>query len=484
MEITNALPNLTPQLRNLALMLPLGHAELEKNTLLKSFDPELRAGLNMSYLLVATMDFILDRMGLDEGATFPELIAFLSACMRAQVPALTDAEREAIAEIILGQLMNEKDQYRRFSIPYFDAAAGEERYFDYALLRQETDEQGAIRLKLTEEGIVLHLGMLDTDPVSAQEGQELVLERLIEKGRLADALTAAGAARANSIRYKERIERVLREARRRLESVDWARDVEPVLSEARAHLSAAMTRESHMQAKVEERLDATQAEETVAQLNRLKMAIQNCYDRHQRLLATVIRTAADFRDIQSNAFRIRRQGRLPSLEDQILVPLLQARGPVIHPHAGSIIGLVLPPKPQPLFDLGQVLVVLAHERPHQTSAPELQEEETPAPSPAERALPYQPELVAEVSAFVQGELAKGAPCRLSELLDIAEERSFSAKYRRCLFLMLEQNVEASAGQAGWEPSLEPEYFARDFVAGREVVFTAGSPLNAVLETTS
>jgi len=57
----------------------------------------------------------------------------------------------------------------------------------FRLLRLTDQSDGVLRYVVTPEGITAYLSMLDVDPTLAQQAEEILVQRLMDRGRFRDA---------------------------------------------------------------------------------------------------------------------------------------------------------------------------------------------------------------------------------------------------------------------------------------------------------
>lgn len=143
-----SLLDLSRQQRNLLLFRPLIQLELFKN---KFGDPgqeesNLFDGIDTHYLVLATLDFMMEGTTVALGFTQSEVLEYLSKLAGAMKPNLADVQRRRIAEVVLDTLDNKTRGYQEFAFEYFDAKRSEMRQAPkYRLVAFEPDLEDIYR---------------------------------------------------------------------------------------------------------------------------------------------------------------------------------------------------------------------------------------------------------------------------------------------------------------------------------------------------
>ncbi len=147
-----------------------------------------------------------------------------------------DADRhERVVDRLLNGLMNEAQRGHSFNVNYseFDEAGqAHRRTFAFKLLKEVHGYSGEIALQLSSEAINLFLNALDLDIESEQIANEAVVEYQLARGKYDKARASAENARGQSLRYEEKIQRVIAQTKRDIRQVKWREEVHEILIEA------------------------------------------------------------------------------------------------------------------------------------------------------------------------------------------------------------------------------------------------------------
>ena len=116
--------------------------------------------VDMRYLALAAIEFLIDRMGAGGTASRAELIDYLTGLARLQSQSLSSTDATAFAEHVFDGLTNARDRRARFKVQLFDPDEPNGVTFEFALLRAEPLPDGSVGYRLTQEAIEIHLSLL------------------------------------------------------------------------------------------------------------------------------------------------------------------------------------------------------------------------------------------------------------------------------------------------------------------------------------
>jgi hypothetical protein len=292
---------LAHRLRVLLHTLPLD--ALHRSNALR--DPELRHYDGLA-LGLATMDLIIDHMGLDidvDRARVASHLEPLLAEMDRVAGKTPDGEHHtAIVDRVVGALRNDEERRRPFAVSYLDLDGGKlvRRLREFRLVYDQFHPDGGTVLRLSNEAVNLFLGALELPIEDAQAAAEAIVQSQLARGRLDEALDSAQGAHLQSIRYKAKLERVLRETRRDVTSLDWRVEVPRLLDEALAHVSARLLVEQTIVNTATERLDLLEeGDERGAIVARISALARECMLLHTALQGPLMRARNVFLDEQA-----------------------------------------------------------------------------------------------------------------------------------------------------------------------------------------
>lgn len=280
--------------------------------------------VDLRSLSLRVLDVVIEEMGLGGGATRDDVQRALVPMLHEMAPELV-SQGEAVADAVLGALLNDVDRRQAFRARYLDWAAETPvaRDLQFHLLREVELPDGTWALRATTEGINVYTGMLEVDVQDAQVAEEAVLHAQVRRGRIQDAVRTAQNARLRSIEYNETLGRVLRLVERDIAQVEWSADLGRVLDEARLHLGERLEVESQLVHLVTAKVDEASVEDA-PRLAELIDILQECQRRHMGLHRDVMGAADRFlREQERQRFRPRARTRLPDLEAEVLQPALE-----------------------------------------------------------------------------------------------------------------------------------------------------------------
>ncbi len=283
-------------------------------------DHDLRA------MALRTMDLVIEAMGLGYGATHVEVVDALAPLVRAAEPQASEQRVAVVARVVLDGLLNERDRRQAFREEYgwFEDERMTRRVLSFHLLRERQRPDGSIILVATTEGINVYAGMLDYEVEDAQAAEEAILQAQVKRGRIDAAVATAKRARIRSIEYEQKLLGVLDTVRRDVAQVDWVQDVLSTLADARAHLEE----REHVERQIVDALEARFLDETdgpqALQLRDLITTLEECLQRHLRLLRRLITANGQYlAEQERQVFRPRALSALPDLEADVLMPAMK-----------------------------------------------------------------------------------------------------------------------------------------------------------------
>ena len=339
---------LTRQQRNLLLAEPIARLSLDRRVIFRD-DPAM-ADLDVQYLALSAMDFVMERSAIESGAPPAEIVDHVGSEATRIMPTLTEEQSRKVGQVVLDHLANARDGHKAFRTEYYDAERGSFSFYDFRLLVLFTASDGSVRLKLGSGAQILTLAMLDIDPEFAQEAEAIMIRKAVERGHFRDAHTLARRSRMRSIHYQQFIDDRLFQARRAADRIMWSKDVLPELDEARTHLRDRRKHEAAIIDSIREHIPRAR-DETRDHLVDIMRTMEDCHERHAALFRRVVTASEEFRRLQARAFQADEKQDVPDLEDRILVPLLAAPMSVTSGMSGEIGVVFAAPSPPPLYDL-------------------------------------------------------------------------------------------------------------------------------------
>lgn len=343
--------DLTERMRVLLLAKPL--FDMKRGEALRA--EELRHYDTLA-LAVKVWDLIVENLGLDTEIHRNNITAALEpllSSMDASAGLQPDPARHILAvEHVLDALSNDADRRRPFNVVYQDfngEGTSVSRILEFRLLWDYLHPSGGIALRLSNEAINLYLRAWELDVEDAQAAAEAVVLSQLNRGKFNEAVQSAKNARLQSIRFWDKITRVVRETRRDIRRVDWRNDAPKLLNEALQHVRSRTDVESGILQTARERLDvldlADDGARAVAEVCRL---IEDCRKRHFDLHGELMSARNVFLDEQERqAFQLISTVQLPSLIDDVLIQLLRMpradAAAALDDSAAPLVGAIPPP---------------------------------------------------------------------------------------------------------------------------------------------
>lgn len=461
--------DLSRQQRNLLLFRPLVQLELAKNMFGDGAEgSRLFDGIDTHYLVLAILDFMMEGTTVALGFTQQEVLERLASLAGSMKPALSEAQRQRVAEVVLDALDNKARGYQEFSFEYFDAKRGEMRQAPkFRLVVYEPDLEDVYRYRPTPEGYLVYLGMLDLSVEESQELMEKMLSLLVERGRFDAALEIARRARTLSIEHRQVIRDQLTSALRAPGSVNWTRDLSPRLAYARTHVAKRQEEDRRMDESCRESLLQANELKTRESLVALRKAIREAGLNRTHLVSDITLAPERFQQAQVRVFRARRPSNLPDLESRILPDLVGAPCLLLAEEADSVVAALYPPSTPRVYELNSVFALLLERR-----AEELPFDETPGEilrfePPAEQ---FPAAVIAEVRDWLDRKFASADSLTVRRLLRFAEEDGLDERAQRCMVLMLFRSFAPAETLFPDRQVTADGYFRSNVAAGTDLKF--------------
>ncbi len=460
---------LTRRLRALLRAAPLERFEASKGRReLPLEEQDLRA------LALRALDLVIEKMGLGAGPTMAELVDALTPLVRSCSRA---GDAEAVARLVIDELLNERDRRRAFRESYVALEHGRavRRQLDFHLLQEHAAPDGSIVLRASTEAINLYAGMLDYPVEDAQIAEEAVLRAQVSRGRIADAVETAKRARLRSIEYEQTVLGYLETSRRDVTQIDWVRDALGLIAAACRHIHERITAEGELLRAIDARIDDADSN-AGPQLAGLRDVLDACRARHLRLQQRLIAANQEYlAEHDRQAFRRRPLAPLPDLEAEVFREALELPAGVLADHVDWLLARLQPPRTPLVLHLNAIVGRLL--APRQLDG----DEDAQVEIELEHVEAAPPRFSAADAALVD-ELLAGNGGALSELLQQLRQCGGSNAAQRLLVLRVllafEPTERAQLAISRGERILhDPAFAGDDLLVERRKVQDGGSRAN-------
>jgi hypothetical protein len=464
-------PRLTSHLRALALLQPLQRVEDSKGSR-QWVCAETPEQLDGRYLALATISFLIDRMGVGLVAARIEILQYVEGLARLQCPTIAAADAATAAEHVFDGLTNMRDRRARFRFTHFDPQHPERVTTEFALLRAEPVSSGGVGYRLTQEAIEVHLSLLAHDPLTATQVHEMIVGEYLRRGLYDEAANAAERARTNSIRLAEAVRALMAAAHRAIRKVLWQEELGPRLEEARQLLDTSIEREGAMLRHLNDTAAEISADTDRRHIARLRQLLLDVEARHRRLSVIVQTTASEYLALQAEALRARTVSRLPDLEREILEPCLQAPLDRLTGASSRIFEVISGALPPMVFDLAAAIAAFEPDPLEELIVDEDTEEAAPsAPMPPT----FEDALIERAESLARSLITAQEAITLEKILERAlHEPDADATFVRCLFWVLEQAVDPHTGTIAKGAVILDRRFRLPFVSGSDIRYSRES----------
>ncbi|MFE9101961.1 hypothetical protein [Actinomadura geliboluensis] len=281
-------------------------------------------------LALAVIDMVVARQGLDLEATRDDVLAAVRELAHRAAPDRPDEEHREVGVFVLDAMLNRAGREGPFQYVTSDYATREgghlQRRVPFSLLVEHDDAtRDENVLRATPDAINALIGGLDFDVEDEQVATELILERQLIRGSFDAARRSAERARLLSVRLADDLDRLLKQTRRDLRTVEseWNTAVPERLKSARDHIRERLQTERRLLDSAQSALVSQDAKILTAAV-RVDRLLRECHHRHEELHKRVIGARGVFLDEQERqSFRAPAPIEHPDPQRQVLLPLLE-----------------------------------------------------------------------------------------------------------------------------------------------------------------
>ena len=415
-------------------------------------------------LALKVFDLIVDHMGLERAIDRTLVLKTLSpmlASMDVAAGIAPDPKRhETMTDRVLAALRNDAQARDPFSHSYQDFendGRAIRRTLEFRLVSDEFHSSGGTTLRLSNEAVNLYLRALELDIEDAQAAAEAIVHSQLARGKFDEAAESARVAHLQSVRYQEKLDRILRDTQRDVRRVDWKDEVPRLLDEARDHISTRLKAEETIIQAARDRLEMLPDEQTRSQVSLVYELSCKCRLRHTELHQRLMQARNIFLEAhERQALSGHVATRAPEIYSDIFRPLMSAgkmaSGDVLA-HAAPLFGGAQASPGTSLKSL--IMWMLKPKRP--PIAPDILIEQADLSEVASEAPRFPEALMTEIRAILKD---IPSPTTLSTLLAGLKTRNLSLESRQLLTLMALEQFASDATEGG------PVEVAR--VAGRSI----------------
>jgi tetratricopeptide (TPR) repeat protein len=315
-------------------------------------------------LAIKVFDTIIDRSGFGNEVTEEIILDALQPLLLAfddseQLPR--DRQRyEQVVQRLIGYLRNDSNRGRAFEVDYSDFNKKHElvrKVLQFKLLKETHGFSGDVVMQLSSEAINLFLNALDLDIESAQEANEAVVRFQLERGKFDQARAFAENARGQSLRYDDKIQRIIAQTRRDILQVDWRNEVDQLLVEATAHVKDRLRIENEIVETAENKLDSANLDEGQRKtLLEVVHLMRDCVHRHMSLNRQLMPARNHFLEQQTRqCFNDSFVAQPVNLRDEILQPLLTMQQNDVIQLAEIVVPMMHGPRTPNLLSLARLV---------------------------------------------------------------------------------------------------------------------------------
>ena len=124
---------LTRQQQNLLLAEPIARLSLDRRIIFKD-DPALADRLDVQYLALSAIDFVMERSAIESGALPAAIVDHVAREATRLKPALTVEQGRKVGRVVLDHRSNAREGHKAFRSEYYDRERGNFSFHDFRLL--------------------------------------------------------------------------------------------------------------------------------------------------------------------------------------------------------------------------------------------------------------------------------------------------------------------------------------------------------------
>lgn len=287
-------------------------------------------GYDVVTLALTAIDLVVSRQGFEEEATRDDVMSALGGLAALAAPDRPPEEHADVARFVVDFLLNRQAHQARFQYRTSDYSSPEHRHrhreVPFSLLEEhDAAARDENVLRATADAINALIGGLNFDVEDEQVATELVLERQLQRNAFDSAVASAERARLLSVRLSDELDRLIKQTRRDLRTVEseWASEVPGRLDGARDHIQERLRSERALLGKVRDAM-ANGDSRLLAAARRIAALLGECQRRHEDLHRRVIDARSIFLEEQERqSFRPPASVTLPDPHRQVFLPVLE-----------------------------------------------------------------------------------------------------------------------------------------------------------------
>jgi hypothetical protein len=292
---------------------------------------DIEAGYDPLCLSMKLFDVVIDQSGFGHEVvrqTIADALTPLLTSLDAAAKVVPDRQRhQRVLDRLLNGLMNEANHGQAFQLEYCEFGEdGQPRrkMCVFKLLKEVHGYSGEIVLQLSSEAINLFLHALDLDIESEQIANEAVVEYQLARGKYDKARASAENARGQSLRYEEKIQRLIDQTKRDIRQVKWRDEVHGVLVDALEHVRQRLRIEDGIIRSATDKLDAMDdADDHRSVVSSIAQLMKDCRYRHLNLNKILMTARGEFLEQQARqCFVDTSAEEIVNLRDDVLARLL------------------------------------------------------------------------------------------------------------------------------------------------------------------
>jgi len=468
--------DITRQNKDLRLMEPLYKLVQNKGFLGKKNKDDnserITKNIDPMYLSILTLEYYSCFAISHDSISAQEVIDYLKGKVATMDKTLTDDECYRIAEWVHNGLCNQQENYKAFSTPYFNGELRKTLLYEFWLIKIVDIDDGN-QCKITEEGISVLFNIINADPRLEAEITSLLREKLIVTGRYEEALQLVHRASKQVAQYQERIRAATDKARRSAISGEISSTILPLIEDSRILVKKRISEEDDILEKI--RILMSSKKESLDFkgmdiLTKLQYAIGENLNSYQSLFSHISKS---FKEIESiiKTLLTPASGVIPDLANGLLDPMCTWPISLLSEKGDDIINIILPAKPNYIFDPVNLLGRLDIDGEQDLKEKEEIVNDDLVDIKREKPL-FSANTLIHCEAYFKQNIENKEQFTLQEILKQAKDEGFTKEFQHCLSYYLIMHFSDNEGtlNVGLNINVKKlDVFKHDFMKGHNLL---------------
>lgn len=230
------------------------------------------------------------------------------------------------------------------------------------VLIEVDDHRGNFYIRPSVQSTNLFLGSLKVSLTDDQFMLQALLAHQIERGLIKNAFQTAKKLQRRTLFYKEEVLDKKRRMSLNVRHVNWSEHVESKIKEINESLPALLETNRKILRSVQDNFELRRSERGPLAAALIR-EIKDCIDIHKQLQSEIQTLDSHYqKELSRQSFYSRYGQTLPSMIDDVLLPLMSLKGEKMAAASDSLLGVFSPPGATSVYDLKSVVMSALREK--------------------------------------------------------------------------------------------------------------------------